>query len=61
MATYKAQEQMKKEEDARLPLEEAKTQAQLLNLIRYVATKQRVKLIFFLSFINISLHPCQPI
>lgn len=45
---------MKKEEDARLPLEEAKTQAQLLNLIRYVATKQRVKLIFFLSCINAS-------
>lgn len=35
-ATYKVEEQMKKE-DARLPLDKARTQAQLLNLIRYVA------------------------
>lgn len=54
-ATYKAEEKMKKEEDARLCLEEAKTQAQLLNLIRYVAINQKVKLIFS-CYINTSLH-----
>lgn len=47
---------MKKEEGARLRLEEAKTQAHLLNLIRYVGINQRVKLVFFLSSINASLH-----
>lgn len=41
-ATYKTEEQMKKEEDARLCLEKAKTQAHLLNLIRYVVINQRV-------------------
>lgn len=60
-ATYKAEEQMKKEEDATLPLEEARTQAQLLNLIRYVAINQRVKLIFS-SVITTHLYAyCQPI
>lgn len=37
---YEAEEQMKKEEDGRLTLEEAKTQAELL--IRYIAINQRV-------------------
>lgn len=41
---YEAEEQIKKEEDARLALEEAKTQAQLL--IRYITINQRVKLFF---------------
>lgn len=50
---------MKKEEDARLPLEEAKTQAQLL--IRYVAINQRAKLIFS-SVITTHLYTqCQPV
>lgn len=40
---YEAEEQMKKEEDARPALEEDKTQAQLL--IRWVAINQRVKLL----------------
>lgn len=43
---YEAKEQIKKEEDARLALEEAKTQAQLL--IRYVAINQS-EVIFLLS------------
>lgn len=48
---YEAEEQMKKEEDGRLTLEEAKTQAELL--IRYIAINQRY---FFSSVIIIHLY-----
>lgn len=54
-ATHKVEEKIKKEENARLCLEEAKTQAQLLNLMRYVAINQS-EVNFFLSYINTSLH-----